>query len=208
MRSGFKATVDRTISQPLYISRRNQSFSETNIPDASGLLVLLTGASSDGQDLVIGASRRRFLDDPLLEFPSLISTKANLHDGEHIRVARSVFYSIEAHKGFAVAWKQDNVSHGLTVGSLTALEAGRIVVLAVPHEPLAQFRDVWPKIEVIQMGSDLDEARPQARVWRSSCYTATKSPSVSHSRNIAQAVRSFLHLLEGLKKRHMASFTL
>lgn len=206
MRSGLKSNSDSKKLKSSSQSSLNLSSSRRNFYDPVGLLVLLTGPSSDGQDLVISAARRRYSDDPLLEFPSRISTRTNVHDAEHIGVARSVFHSIEAHKGFAVAWSHEDVSHGLTTGSLTALEAGRIVVVAVSLEAIAQFREIWPKVEIIQMGSDLDGARPQTRVWRS-CYSATQSSSVLHSRNMAQAVRTFLYLLDGLRKQHLVCFS-
>lgn len=206
MISSFKSDADSKTLKHSSLTSLTLRPSQLKFHNPLGVLVLLAGTTSDGQDLVIAAARRRYSNDTMFDFPSRISTKSNAHDAEHIGVARSVFHSIEAQKGFAVAWKQDNVSHGLTAGSLTALEAGRIVVLAVSFEAISHFREIWPKVEIIQMGSDLDGARPHTRVWRSS-YSASQSPCISHSRNMAQALRNFLSHLDGLRKQHLVSFS-
>ncbi len=104
-----------------------------------GLLVLLAGAEARGKDMLIATARRRYASDGRIEFPARLATKASAHDGELIDVSRRVFRSIEDSRGFCVAWQHAGARHGLTAGALAALEAGRIVVLAVPHDASREF---------------------------------------------------------------------
>lgn len=166
-------------------------------PDGrEGLLVLLVGAEARGKDLVIAAARRRYAGDPRFDFPVRVQTKTSALDTEHIGVPRRVFRDIEASRGFAVAWQNADARHGLTAGALAALEAGRIVVLAVPPDAVAVFQTIWPRVEVIPFGSEIDHARTPAS--RISSVGLGKQPGVRHAGDIAEAVRRFHGVLDGL----------
>lgn len=171
-----------------------------------GLLVLLAGAEACGKDLLIAAARRRYARDPRLEFPARLQTNAPSDDAEHIGVPRRVFREIEANRGFAVAWQNSGHRHGLTAGALEALEAGRIVVIAVPPDAVASFRGVWPNMEVVPVGSTVDVARPRARaVFPAMPAGAGWSAAIRHSGNIAEAVRRFNGVLDAITQRQFPS---
>lgn len=166
----------------------------------SGLLVLLAGAEARGKDLLIATARRRYAHDPRLAFPARLATKSSAHDAEHIGVPRRVFRDIEANQGFAIAWQHGGARHGLTAGALSELEAGRIVVLAVPNDAVDGFRAVWPRVEVVPLGFDVDGARP-ARPVGAGLRPAFAGAEVRHSGDIAQAVRRFHDVLDALTRR-------
>lgn len=167
-----------------------------------GLLVLLVGAEARGKDLVIAAARRRYAGDPRLDFPARLQTRACAHDSEHIGVPRRVFRDIEANQGFAVAWQNAGDRHGLTAGALAALEAGRIVVLAVPPDALESFIALWPRVEMIAFGSDVDQARPRASRLKTSF--PPMGAGIRHPGDIAEAVRRFHGVLDDLTRRQFA----
>jgi ribose 1,5-bisphosphokinase len=159
-----------------------------------GLLVLLAGAAARGKDLLIASARRRYAGDPRLEFPARLQTRNCEHDSEHIGVPRRVFRDIERNRGFAVSWQNAEAQHGLTAGALEALQAGRIVVVAVPPDAVASFQALWSRVEVVPLASDVDAARP-------STTRATHAASVRHSGDIAEAVRRFHRVLDDIALR-------
>lgn len=159
-----------------------------------GLLVLLAGAAARGEDLLIASARRRYANDPRLEFPARLQTRSCEHDSEHIGVARSVFRDIERNRGFAVSWQNADAQHGLTAGAFEALAAGRIVVVAVPPDAVARFSALWPHVEVVPLTSDVDAARPSAR-------RTPHAATVRHSGDIAEAVRRFHRVLDCIALR-------
>jgi ribose 1,5-bisphosphokinase len=163
-------------------------------PKDQGLLVLLTGAEARGKDFVIASARRRYAGDPRLEFPARLQTRRCALDSENIGVPRRVFRDIQRSRGFAVSWHHADTEHGLTTGSLEALESGRIVVIAVPPDAVQSFRTLWPNVEVIPLASDVDAARPQTS-------RAAHATSVHHSGDIAQAVRRFNRVLDDITRR-------
>lgn len=172
----------------------NQTSGTTEEPDRGGLLVLLAGAAARGKDLLIASARRRYAGDARLEFPARLQTRMCEHDSEHIGIPRRVFRDIENKRGFAVSWQNADAQHGLTAGALEALQAGRIVVVAVPPDAVDSFRALWPRVEVVPLASDVDAARPGAtRVMHSA--------SVRHSGDIAQAVRRFHRVLDDIALR-------
>jgi ribose 1,5-bisphosphokinase len=160
----------------------------------AGLLVLLSGAEARGKDLLIAQARRRYAGDPRLEFPARLQTRQSAHDNEHIGVPRRVFRDIERARGFAVSWQNADTDHGLTAGALEALDAGRIVVIAVPPAAVDRFRAIWPNVEVIPLGSDVDAVRPGGQ-------RLPHAPAVRHSGDIAEAVRRFNRVLDTLAAR-------
>jgi len=177
---------------------------EATDPDArpTGLLVLLAGAEARGKDLLIAAARRRYAHDPRLAFPARLQTKAPSCDAEHIGVPRRVFRDIEANRGFAVAWQTCGHRHGLTAGALEALEAGRIVVIAVPPDAVASFHHLWPNVEVVPVGSEVDVARPRARAaFAAGPAGANRPAAIRHAGDIAEAVRRFNGVLDAITQR-------
>jgi ribose 1,5-bisphosphokinase len=166
-----------------------------------GLLVLLAGAEARGKDLLIATARRRYAGDPRLEFPARLQTRACTHDAEHIGVPRRVFRDIEANRGFAVAWMGAGERYGLTAGALESLEAGRIVVLAIPHDAVASFKDLWPNVEVVALGCDVDDARPRLRTAAPVGAHQQQGGAVRHSGDIAEAVRRFHRVLDEITRR-------
>lgn len=171
---------------------------QTQRPDLTpGLLVLLSGAEARGKDLLIAQARRRYAGDPRLEFPARLQTRQSAHDSEHIGVPRRVFRDIERAQGFAISWQNADAEHGLTAGALEALDAGRIVVIAVPPAAVDRFRALWPNVEVIPLASDVDAARPGGQ--------RTPHPStVRNSGDIAEAVRRFNRVLDTLAARQFS----
>jgi ribose 1,5-bisphosphokinase len=163
-----------------------------------GLLVLLAGAEARGKDLLIAQARRRYAGDPRLEFPARLQTRQSAHDSEHIGVPRRVFRDIERAQGFAVSWQHADADHGLTAGALEALDAGRIVVIAVPPAAIDRFRAIWPNVEVIPLASDVDAARPGSQ-------RTPHASSVRHSGDIADAVRRFNRVLDTLAARQFST---
>ncbi len=170
-----------------------------------GVLVLLAGADARGKDLLVAAARRRYAADPRLEFPARVETRACAFDAEHIPVPRSVFRAIEKSSGFAVAWQRGRERHGLTQGALESLEAGRVVVIAVPTQAIDHFRALWPHVEIVPLGSAVDGARPCAPSLPTASF-GRSAQRVQHSGDIAQAVRRFNVVLDEIVARqHEAS---
>lgn len=162
-----------------------------------GLLVLLSGAEARGKDLLIAQARRRYAADPRLEFPARLQTRQSAHDTEHIGVPRRVFRDIERARGFAVSWQHADAEHGLTPSALEALDAGRIVVIAVPPAAIDRFRAIWPNVEVVPLTSEVDAARP-------SSHRTPNMSTVRHSGDIADAVRRFNRVLDTLAARQFS----
>jgi hypothetical protein len=171
----------------------------------AGLLVLLAGAEARGKDLLIATARRRYAGDPRLEFPARLQTGACAHDAEHIGVPRRVFRDIEANRGFAVAWMGAGEHYGLTAGALESLEAGRIVVLAIPHDAVARFEDLWPNVEVVALACDVDDARPRPRSSSPHGPRPPQAGAVRHSGDIAEAVRRFHRVLDEITSRQFTA---
>jgi ribose 1,5-bisphosphokinase PhnN len=175
-------------------------------PDTpAGLLVLLAGAEARGKDLLIATARRRYAGDPRLEFPARLQTRASVHDSEHIGVPRRVFRDIEANRGFAVAWMGAGARYGLTAGALEALEAGRIVVLAIPQDAVGSFKDLWPNVEVVALACDVDAARPRPRTDAAHGARPPQGGAVRHSGDIAEAVRRFHRVLDDITCRQFTT---
>jgi ribose 1,5-bisphosphokinase PhnN len=166
--------------------------------DERGLLVLLASAPARGDDLLIAAARRRYASDPRLEFPARLQTRSSELDSAHIGVPRRVFRDIERNQGFAVSWQNADARHGLTNGALEALEAGRIVVVAVPPGAIETFKALWPNVEVVPFGSEIDAVRPSGRTTHS---PASGQASVRHAGDIAEAVRRFHRVLDQIALR-------
>ncbi len=164
----------------------------------AGLLVLLSGAEARGKDILIAQARRRYAGDPRLEFPARLQTRQSAHDNEHIGVPRRVFRDIERAHGFAVSWQHADTDHGLTTGALEALDAGRIVVIAVPPAAVDRFRAIWPNVEVIPLGSEVDAARPGGQ-------RLPRAAAVRHPGDIAEAVRRFNRVLDTLAARQFTA---
>ncbi len=162
-----------------------------------GLLVLLSGAEARGKDLLIAQARRRYAADPRLEFPARLQTRQSAHDTEHIGVPRRVFRDIERARGFAVSWQHADAEHGLTPGALEALDAGRIVVIAVPPAAIDRFRAIWPNVEVVPITSEVDAARPSSQ-------RTPATSTVRHTGDIADAVRRFNRVLDTLAARQFS----
>ena len=163
-------------------------------PKSAGLLVLLSGAAARGEDLLIASARRRYAGDPRLQFPARLQTRTCEHDSEHIGIPRRVFRDIEQNRGFAVSWQNADAQHGLTAGALESLQAGRIVVVAVPPDAISRFRALWPNVEVVPLSSDVDAVRPGAR-------RTPHATTVRHSGDIAEAVRRFHRVLDDIALR-------
>jgi ribose 1,5-bisphosphokinase PhnN len=163
-------------------------------------LVLLTGAEGRGKDMLISAARRRYAGDERLEFPARLATRGTAHDEAHISIPGRVFQEIERKQGFAVSWQHGGARHGLTAGALQALQAGRMVVIAIPSEAVEDFRGLWPDVEVVPLCSEVDRARPAQRF-----LSAASRHRVDHGGDIAQAVRRFHEVLERIAQGRAAS---
>ncbi len=64
----------------------------------------------------------------------------------------------------------------------------------MPPDAVARFRALWPNVEVVPLASDVDAARPGAD-------RTPHAPSVRHSGDIAEAVRRFHSVLDGIALR-------
>ncbi len=168
--------------------------------EVEGLLVVVTGADARGKDLIVAAARRRFAKDARFEFPARIATRACDFDDQLVPVPCRVFRSIEGKRGFAISWQRGAQRHGFTDGALLALDAGRIVVVAIPEDAVPAFCRMWQRTVVVRVASHLDGVRhriPRAGP-RATLNPADPVGRIEHSGNVADAVRQLSDILDRL----------
>ncbi len=208
---GSRAVQVRTISvTPVGRLRRPTRKSAAS----AGILVLLVGPEARGKDVLIAAARNRYAGDTRIEFPARVATRGPQMDQEHIAVSRREFREIESKSGFAVAWEHFGARHGLTMGALQALQAGRVVVIAASAEAVEDFQALGHAVEVVALQSSVDVARPigglvirklgdgnPAPGVRSGQAARVARHQITHSGDIAHAVRRFHAVLDTVQAR-------
>ena len=130
-----------------------------------GRLVLVVGPSGAGKDTLIAAAKRKFRDDPAIVFPRRVITRPESIGEDHIPVSRRDFVRLEGNGAFILSWQAHGLHYGVPIETMSDLRAGRIVVVNVSRDIIAQARAHWPGTHIIQVTVALDalKARLEAR---------------------------------------------
>jgi hypothetical protein len=173
---------------------------------ATGVLVLLVGPQARGKDVLIAAARNRYNGNASFDFPTRLATRVSSLDREHIAISRREFHKIETGRGFAVAWDHFGARHGLTAGSLHALDAGHMVVLAAAEDAVADFTNLGCRVEVVVLKSSVDVARPvKSATDAGGTGASVRRHQITHTSDIAHAVRQFLSVLDTIARSRAAA---
>lgn len=175
-----------------------------NLGGASrGLALVLVGPEGRGKDVLIAAARRRFACDQRLAFPLRVMTRQTGAIGEHLHVSRRVFREMERERSFLVSWTSGDHGFALPAGSGQLIEEGRIVVVAGTAETAERLAAGGTSVRVVTVnaGPDLVRARLAAGA-RARPYAfggGGFAHEISHSGNLADAVRRFHALLQEIR---------
>ncbi|CAN7322578.1 phosphonate metabolism protein/1,5-bisphosphokinase (PRPP-forming) PhnN [Pararhizobium sp. LjRoot255] len=125
-------------------------------------MIVVVGPSGAGKDSVIGFVAQRFVGRADIDFVRRVITRPSDAGGEdHESVSDSDFDARLAAGDFAVAWKAHGLQYGIPREALDRVRAGRIVIANGSRGALARFRQVFPKVVVVNI-----TASPEALAQR------------------------------------------
>ncbi|MBW9065578.1 phosphonate metabolism protein/1,5-bisphosphokinase (PRPP-forming) PhnN [Rhizobium herbae] len=118
----------------------------------AGAMVVVVGPSGAGKDSVIGFVAQRFVGRVDIDFVRRVITRPSDAGGEdHESVSEIDFDARLAAGDFAVAWKAHGLQYGIPREALDRVRAGRIVIANGSRGALDQFRQVFPKVVVVNI---------------------------------------------------------
>lgn len=128
----------------------------------SGAIIVVVGPSGAGKDSVIGFVAQHFVSRAEIDFVRRVITRPSDAGGEdHESVSEGDFDARFAAGDFAVAWQAHGLKYGIPREALERVRAGRILIANGSRGALAQFRDVFQKVVVVNI-----TASPQALAQR------------------------------------------
>jgi phosphonate metabolism protein PhnN/1,5-bisphosphokinase (PRPP-forming) len=116
-----------------------------------GVLVLVVGRSGAGKDTLIQGARRRLEADPRFVFAERVITRPSGPHEPHATVSAAQFEALESRGAFLLSWAAHGHRYAIPRDTLTALEAGRIVVLNVSRTVIAAACNVWPDVRIVNV---------------------------------------------------------
>lgn len=132
------------------------------LKDRSGAIIIVVGPSGAGKDSVIGFAAQRFAGRADVDFVRRVITRPSDAGGEdHESVSADEFDARLADGDFAVAWQAHGLKYGIPREALERVRAGRVVIANGSRGALAQFRQVFPKVVVVNI-----TASPEALAQR------------------------------------------
>lgn len=127
-----------------------------------GAIIVVVGPSGAGKDSVIGFVAQHFASRAEIDFVRRVITRPSDAGGEdHESVSEDDFDARLAAGDFAVAWRAHGLQYGIPCEALARVRAGRILIANGSRGALAQFRQVFPKVVVVNV-----TASPQALAQR------------------------------------------
>jgi ribose 1,5-bisphosphokinase len=128
----------------------------------AGAMIVVVGPSGAGKDSVIGFVAQHFVGRADIDFVRRVITRPSDAGGEdHESVSDSDFDARLAAGDFAVAWQAHGLQYGIPREALDRVRAGRIVIANGSRGALARFRQVFPKVVVVNI-----TASPEALAQR------------------------------------------
>lgn len=150
-------------------------------PDQPGAIVVVVGPSGAGKDSVIGFVARHFEGRDDIDFVRRVITRPSDAGGEdHESVSAEDFDTRFAAEEFAVAWQAHGLKYGIPRQALDHVRAGRILIANGSRAALGQFRQVFPRVAVVNI---------------------TASPQVLASRLVARGRESEQDILNRLQRQ-------
>ena len=175
--------------------------------------MLVVGPSGAGKDTLIAAAKRKFRDDPTIVFPRRVITRPESIGEDHIPISRRDFVRLEQDGAFVLSWQAHGLHYGVPRETIEDLEAGRIVVVNVSRDIVAEACVRWPRTHIVQVTVALDalkarlEARGReaadditrrlARAKRKKQLPSQAIDSVDNSGHLPTTVRKFNALIAG-----------
>lgn len=132
------------------------------LKDRPGAIIVVVGPSGAGKDSVIGFAAQRFASRADVDFVRRVITRPSDAGGEdHESVSADEFDERLATGDFAVAWQAHGLKYGVPREALDRVRAGRVVIANGSRGAIAQFRQVFPKVVVVNI-----TASPEALAQR------------------------------------------
>jgi ribose 1,5-bisphosphokinase len=146
-----------------------------------GAIIVVVGPSGAGKDSVIGYVAQHFASRAEIDFVRRVITRPSDAGGEdHESVSEGDFDARLATGDFAVAWRAHGLQYGIPCEALDRVRAGRILIANGSRGALAQFRQVFPKVVVVNI---------------------TASPQVLAQRLVARGRESEADILKRLQRQ-------
>ena len=146
-----------------------------------GAIVVVVGPSGAGKDSVIDYVMRHFAGCAEIDVVRRVITRPADAGGEdHESISCDVFDRRQAGGDFAVAWQAHGLSYGIPKETLDHVRAGRILIANGSRAVLDRFRQVFPRIVVVNI---------------------TASPEVLASRLVLRGRESEEDILKRLQRR-------
>ncbi|MBB5536774.1 phosphonate metabolism protein/1,5-bisphosphokinase (PRPP-forming) PhnN [Rhizobium giardinii] len=122
------------------------------LKNRSGAIIVVVGPSGAGKDSVIGYVAQHFSGRADIDFVRRVITRPSDAGGEdHESVATDEFDARLETGDFAVAWQAHGLKYGIPREALERVHAGRILIANGSRGALAQFRQVFPKVVVVNI---------------------------------------------------------
>ncbi|HYC12761.1 MAG TPA: phosphonate metabolism protein/1,5-bisphosphokinase (PRPP-forming) PhnN [Stellaceae bacterium] len=130
---------------------------EPDRPERRGTLILVVGPSGSGKDTLIEGARDALAGDPRFAFPRRVITRAAEAGGEeHEATTPEKFAAAEAAGAFALSWGAHGLRYGIPVGMSAELVRGRNVVVNVSRAILAQARERYRPLAIVEVTAPVD----------------------------------------------------
>jgi ribose 1,5-bisphosphokinase len=116
-----------------------------------GRLVLVVGPSGAGKDTLIAAVRMQLADEEAFLFPRRIVTRPSSIAEDNAEADEATFLKIAEAGGFALTWSAHGHRYGIPAMVDHALYGGRTVVCNVSREVIAEARQRYRHVTVVEV---------------------------------------------------------
>lgn len=184
---------------------------------ASGHLVLVVGPSGAGKDSVMMAARARLRGEAAVVFPRRFVTRLSNPDAEdHVSMTEMEFAVAVADGAFALWWRAHGNSYGIGRFIESHLESGAIVVVNCSRASVADARDRFGNVTVIEISAPEDvlvqrivargretgeQARERVQRKVPDYPPGVRVARIVNDRSLDEAVAIFCDVLRGLAGR-------
>ncbi len=116
-----------------------------------GRLVLVVGPSGAGKDTLIEAARAILAPESDFVFPRRVVTRPASAAEDNMVADEAGFRAVADHGGFALHWEAHGHLYGIPASIVADLAAGHVVVVNVSRTIIAEARDRWPIVRVVEV---------------------------------------------------------